>query len=858
MRDFPQPYTYEKKEETFNKLLEEALQNNEIAEAIHETDIPTTILLEKLRQHVKGKSEEIWDAGDREISFVEELSLRLESVDGEFNRRHLQWSYYSESPAHNVLSKIPYIFLGIVIPLVIAYVVSGFIIGWTTAFHWFVSHLGLVQTLLVASAFIVIPVFSLFLNRLLEARISASNEHYEQVRAKLGIDALKSEIVEASKRVEQAVLVNGIIPELRLTINMYRQPSYETILSQLSAPGLAEVFDPSYEIPTESKRKLLQLLESMSGGSIGVAGPRGAGKTTLLRSVCMSTTLQIKKRPVLSVMAPAPVEYDARDFILYIFSAVCLQVLKLGKVEVSPPWRSMSEMYKGSFKYNPGIGFYRLLGSRMIFLSLNAVLLIGLILITMSFITAATTTPISTSTPITITISQATPNATPTVFSSGGTQKSSTTNYLSALGINPGLLFSWGLFLSIGGFVGLVANFSSRRNVRVSYDRERYERERQHEFELDQLRYERSRESSIISDQLLLEARRQLNTIRFQQSYSSGWSGTLSLPIALQGAVNSAVSLAQNQLSLPEIIEDYRNFMRLVTDKFTVIIGIDEMDKLESDEKAQQFLNEIKALFGLEHCFYLVSVSESAMSSFERRGLPFRDAFDSSFDDIITVDYLKLQPAERLLNRRVIGLPVPFLCLCYCFSGGLARDLIRVCRNLFDRIQLESTKNTLVELCSYLITEDIKAKLRAASVVVTKGIMQEDDISQFFDALRQLATDLVASSLSLNSLGFFLNDMHQEVVVKQDAIQETVPKEVVARRKLAKSLKIELGAYLYYAVTLFEYFTNKTNANDWQVVEQSGDCDQLAQVHQFFSISPYVAYTMISRFRIEHKMHLLE
>ena len=41
-------------------------------------------------------------------------------------------------------------------------------------------------------------------------------------------------------------------------------------------------------------------------------------------------------------------------------------------------------------------------------------------------------------------------------------------------------------------------------------------------------------------------------------------------------------------------------------------------------EDAQQFLNEIKVLFGIEHCFYLLSVSESAMSSFERPGLPFR------------------------------------------------------------------------------------------------------------------------------------------------------------------------------------------------------------------------------------------
>ena len=39
-------------------------------------------------------------------------------------------------------------------------------------------------------------------------------------------------------------------------------------------------------------------------------------------------------------------------------------------------------------------------------------------------------------------------------------------------------------------------------------------------------------------------------------------------------------------------------------------------------------------LFGIDHCFYLVSVSQDAMSSFERRGIPFRDTFDSALDDI--------------------------------------------------------------------------------------------------------------------------------------------------------------------------------------------------------------------------------
>ncbi len=67
-------------------------------------------------------------------------------------------------------------------------------------------------------------------------------------------------------------------------------------------------------------------------------------------------------------------------------------------------------------------------------------------------------------------------------------------------------------------------------------------------------------------------------------------------------------SLARHQRPLPEIVEDYRQFVRDVCRKYTVIIAIDELDKIASDEMAQQFMNEIKVLFGLEQCFYLLSI----------------------------------------------------------------------------------------------------------------------------------------------------------------------------------------------------------------------------------------------------------
>jgi hypothetical protein len=113
-----------------------------------------------------------------------------------------------------------------------------------------------------------------------------------------------------------------------------------------------------------------------------------------------------------------------------------------------------------------------------------------------------------------------------------------------------------------------------------------------------------------------------------------------------------------------------------------VFIGVDELDKIGSAEQAEHFLNEVKGIFGIPHLFFMVSVSDDALNAFERRGLPLRDAFDSSFDEILRVAPLSYPESRRLLYRRVIGLTEPYVALCHCLAGGLARDVIRAARQV--------------------------------------------------------------------------------------------------------------------------------------------------------------------------------
>jgi len=115
-----------------------------------------------------------------------------------------------------------------------------------------------------------------------------------------------------------------------------------------------------------------------------------------------------------------------------------------------------------------------------------------------------------------------------------------------------------------------------------------------------------------------------------------------------------------------------------------ITIAIDELDKFADPVQAHEFVNEVKTVFGVNSCVFLVSVSDDALASFERRGIPVRDALDSAFAAMIAVAPFSLRECYDWLDRRLAGLPSPFACLCYCFAAGVPRELERAKATLMD------------------------------------------------------------------------------------------------------------------------------------------------------------------------------
>jgi hypothetical protein len=352
-----------------------------------------------------------------------------------------------------------------------------------------------------------------------------------------------------------------------------------------------------------------------------------------------------------------------------------------------------------------------------------------------------------------------------------------------------------------------------------------------------------------VSPETAMLADRCLDLIRFQQTYTSGWSGSVTAGmggLGVQGGTTSGVARVRNTLSLPDIVSLFKEFVTAVTQAGPVIIGIDELDKITSGEGAQAFLNDIKSLFGVNQCYFLISVSEDALSSFERRGLPLRDAFDSALDDVVRVGPLDYPTSLRLIRGRVIGLSSPYSALAYCLGGGLPREIIRWTRSIV--LARASVGDGMQELTRHVLGEDIERKVFASMLALPQHSSPDADV-----ALLVLGS-LVPAADPEWLLGRF--EAHHEGTSTTDHSQGSSgpgnPTSVADGTHEAAVVN-ELFAYFYFCATVLEIFTDELGEDAFLRLTgtrgEQGGIDQLVHARQCFASSPALAANEITAFR---------
>ena len=618
------------------------------------------------------------------------------------------------------------------------------------------------------------------------------------------------DVAAARYRLMAAITETELLAQVRTYINTARQSRFGHRYSVASSPALSEVYDSANRITTQAESELAGLLDRLDGASIGVAGPRGAGKSTLIRGYCEDASpatgyhdhigwssfrgagLPGPSWGDLRCMVSAPVDYVARDFVLYLFAAFCGEVIsnyteagKFRRLYLTAFWGRRAAQL-----------LVALMWQAIYFGSCAAILLYW--------------------------------------------------NKNIARGISvPATWVQYAAFAIIA--VGAV-DFVRSSMVRIR----RWARE--------------ARGGRKSGRAMVATARKHLSRIRYLQTYTSGLSSGLGLR-GLSAQLSRGVSRAQQPLSHPEVVAEFRSFAASVAADVhrrgdRVFIGVDELDKIGSAEQAEHFLNEVKGIFGIPHLYFMVSVSDDALNAFERRGLPLRDAFDSSFDEILRVAPLSYQESRRLLYRRVIGLTEPYVALCHCLAGGLARDVIRAARQVArsaatlmpsgpsqtDSSVIESAAGTwnkppdagepidapiLSDVSAAALHDEVSRKVRALSQVVSR--INSADTDKLQDTLYDIAVCLAANQPIIDIVDIVARQSHSE------------PPEVAR-------VRMDLAAYIYYCATLQEVFTEELDdacmIKATSMSSEPGSFDALARARSEFTTDTLLAWNLITQSRI--------
>ncbi|MFD0688833.1 hypothetical protein [Actinomadura fibrosa] len=212
-------------------------------------------------------------------------------------------------------------------------------------------------------------------------------------------------------------------------------------------------------------------------------------------------------------------------------------------------------------------------------------------------------------------------------------------------------------------------------------------------------------------EQARLVRRARSHVARLRKEHTTTWTLTANVPGGRGGFARGGTA-KELPWNLPELVGEFQRFLADVAEAEAargrrVLIAIDEVDRIGSVAQAERFVSEIKAVFGIPHCFYLVSVAEEVGSVFARRALAGRSVFENAFDEVVMVEALSWAEAQELLQKRVLGMTDPFVYLVHALSGGLPRELIRVTRRLIEVNDETEPRAPLSALACRLVREEV-------------------------------------------------------------------------------------------------------------------------------------------------------
>jgi hypothetical protein len=612
-----------------------------------------------------------------------------------------------------------------------------------------------------------------------------------------------------------------IMPQVVLTINTVLGVDKDRFLVEQDSEGLRKLQDPKFTVPTGTERKIKNAFTQMDGGSVALSGPRGAGKSTILRKFSGPFRTEMKEDRSISVYLSAPAEYDPRDFIAELLQKLCEAYLK--GVGLPLPETSYAEQSK--------FGVARLARYLMssLWIIMRTVILIALIVWLIR-------PYIDTHYHHDYNLGFATLR--------DWYHHASEYSYKQLKEFRPAWIVM-ALRIMVIGFAALLLLVTPsvwRRRTR------RYARE----------------------PALFERAREYLDRLQLDKTITWGTS----LTPAIRGAgmsISRGGTISYTPWTLPELVGHTRQFMEDVAEwlgsDHAIVVGIDEIDRIDSLSHAEKFIGGIKAVFGVERCYFLVAVAEDVGSIFAQRATAGRFALDNAFDDIVVASPLNFHETRVLLLRRVLGFTDSFAYLVHAISGGLPREVIRVTRRLVDLNQElgdHAHHLRLEDLACALVRDELIESIRETRTKLSLLSLHADWAS-IFEELRSAGTRL--RRVSLPSMPEFHASAQKMSRLKEDAVMHESYEIVQELSELkgharaigdedgerARAIVTDFSAFAYFGLTIMDAFSeryfNLLSVEMKTGTGSEGSYEELAFARIELTVSPMNSRAMLARFR---------
>jgi hypothetical protein len=139
-------------------------------------------------------------------------------------------------------------------------------------------------------------------------------------------------------------------------------------------------------------------------------------------------------------------------------------------------------------------------------------------------------------------------------------------------------------------------------------------------------------------------------------------------------------NLNERPTTVASLVFDFRQLAAATTAATSgpLVIGIDELDKIDDPDAVRALLRDIKAIFEIPGAFFLVSVSDEAAAALQLGSLRGRDEFNSSFYTVLETPPLDPAGVLMLADRRNTTLTLQQAHMLCLLAAGNWRETVRL------------------------------------------------------------------------------------------------------------------------------------------------------------------------------------